>query len=168
MPPLSLGLLLLLSLPTVFFALVLSPQLRLSIQSLIPLRPGTKNPALRPDQPDVYCYGSIITVDDDDHEFAPGCLSVNADGTFEDVFSPEQDGMPITEEEMANRGWEVDFGSHVVPGLWDGHAHLLQYGEMLRNVKLSDATSLEGLISPFYPSVSGYRRFLNCLPHAFS
>ena len=168
MPPLNLGLILLLSLPAVFLALVLSPQLRLNIQSAIPLRPGTKNPALRPDQPDVYCYGSITTVDDDDREFAPGCLSVNADGTFGYVLSLGEDGMPIAEEEMKKRGWEVDFGAHVVPGLWDGHAHLLQYGEMLGSVKLFDAASLEGLLSPLHPSASGERKFLTFLSLAVS
>ena len=32
----------------------------------------------------------------------------------------------------------------VIPGLWDGHAHLLQLGEMLEGVKLYGAGSVEG------------------------
>lgn len=34
----------------------------------------------------------------------------------------------------------------MIPGLWDGHAHVLQYGEMLSNVKLYGAESIDGMI----------------------
>lgn len=34
----------------------------------------------------------------------------------------------------------------MIPGLWDGHAHVLQYGEMLSNVKLYGAESVDGMI----------------------
>ena len=32
---------------------------------------------------------------------------------------------------------------HVVPGLWDGHGHLLQYGELLDSVDLFGSKSME-------------------------
>jgi len=35
---------------------------------------------------------------------------------------------------------------YVIPGLWDGHAHVLQYGEMLSSVKLYGAESVDGMI----------------------
>jgi len=41
--------------------------------------------------------------------------------------------------------WDVSSG-YVIPGLWDGHAHVLQYGEMLSNVKLYGAESIDGMI----------------------
>ncbi|KAF8535604.1 amidohydrolase 3 [Trichophaea hybrida] len=44
---------------------------------------------------------------------------------------------------MRKHGWWVDLNAHVLPGLWDGHAHLLGYGEMLGNVKLYGVNSLE-------------------------
>jgi len=141
MPALNYQLLLFFSIPTIFIALTLSPSLRFHVKTYVPFRPGTKNPALRPDDPDVFCYGSITTIDEDDRELAPGCLALNANGTFGEVFAPE--AMEV--DEMRKRGWGVDLSAHVVPGLWDGHAHLLGYGEMLGSVKLYGADSLEGL-----------------------
>ena len=36
----------------------------------------------------------------------------------------------------------------VIPGLWDGHAHLLQLGEVLEGVKLYGMGSVEGNSAP--------------------
>jgi hypothetical protein len=88
----------------------------------------------------VYCYGSITTLNDKGQVFAPGCLSVDKHGNFGEVFSAEG----WTEDGMRKRGWELDLTGHALPGLWDGHAHLLQYGEMLGTVKVYDTTSLHG------------------------
>lgn len=41
--------------------------------------------------------------------------------------------------------WNVSSG-YVIPGLWDGHAHVLQYGEMLSSVKLYGVGSVDGMI----------------------
>lgn len=39
---------------------------------------------------------------------------------------------------------------YAYPGLWDGHGHVLQYGEMLHSVKLYGAESIDGKPCPPY------------------
>jgi hypothetical protein len=92
----------------------------------------------------VYCYGSVTTLDDKDTVFAPGCLSVDTNGNFGKVFS----AAGLSSDDMRAKGWDVDLRGHVLPGLWDGHAHLLQYGEMLGSVQVYNTRSLEGFIPP--------------------
>jgi len=80
-----------------------------------------------PPRPKTYCYSSITTLSPDTPENA-NCFTVARDGTIADVFySATADVIP---------------GS-VIPGLTDGHGHLLQYGELLNSVNLFGAESLE-------------------------
>ncbi|KAI5856544.1 amidohydrolase family-domain-containing protein [Tricharina praecox] len=125
-----LRLLLLLSLPVVFFAFSVSLE---TLQQYLPSLPFVA------DKPTIYCYGSITTLDSTSREFTPGCLSVNSDGTFNSPFS-------ATEPQILRRGWPVNLSKHVIPGLWDGHAHLFQYGEMLGTVKVYNTHSIPEIL----------------------
>ena len=73
-----------------------------------------------------YCYDSIRT--HDPQQPAAQCSSV-ADGVFTCVGSKDVDQTVIN--------------GYVIPGLWDGHGHLLQYGEFLHSVDLFGAQTLE-------------------------
>ncbi|KAF2433324.1 amidohydrolase family protein [Tothia fuscella] len=79
-----------------------------------------------------YCYKSI-TLDSDlaKTDKAPNCFTVSADGLFSRVFY--RNGVYVEK-------------SHVIPGLWDGHGHLLQYGELLQSVNLFGVQSLNEAI----------------------
>ncbi|PVI02165.1 amidohydrolase 3 [Periconia macrospinosa] len=75
----------------------------------------------------IYCYNAVKT----NSESLPHaeCFSVK-NGHFKRVFSAESD---IVRE--ARTG-------HVIPGLWDGHGHLLQLGELKNSVDLFGASSM--------------------------
>jgi hypothetical protein len=78
-----------------------------------------------------HCYRSVRTHDDETP--AARCFSV-VDGHFTDV---------LTEDDFdADQVVERSDG-YVIPGLWDGHGHLLQYGEFLHSVDLFGAQSLD-------------------------
>lgn len=78
--------------------------------------------------PTTHCYASVKT-------FSSGltraeCFSVS-DGQFsrvylDDAFSDVKSGR----------------SGHVIPGLWDGHGHLIQFGESLHSVNLFGADSM--------------------------
>jgi len=72
-----------------------------------------------------YCYKSIRTHDPEQAEAQ--CFTV-ADGVFTAVGPRDADQSMID--------------GYVIPGLWDGHGHLLQYGEFLHSVDLFGAQSL--------------------------
>ncbi|KAI1060056.1 hypothetical protein LB507_011411 [Fusarium sp. FIESC RH6] len=76
--------------------------------------------------PVTYCYNSIRTHDPDQGEAQ--CFTV-VDGVFTAVGSSDAD--------------QTTIDGYVIPGLWDGHGHLLQYGEFLHSVDLFGAQSLE-------------------------
>ena len=80
---------------------------------------------------ETHCYQSVRT----NHDARPhvNCFSVSPSGTFSDVFQADADS------DLARR---ADSG-HVIPGLWDGHGHLLQYGEFLNSVDLFGARSMD-------------------------
>ncbi|SPN97336.1 related to amidohydrolase family protein [Cephalotrichum gorgonifer] len=80
-------------------------------------------PAAGPDE--IFCYGSVRTHDDD----LPSaeCFSVR-DGLFSSVSA-----------EGPNEKRRRD--GHVIPGLWDGHGHLVMYGEFLHSVDLFGSRS---------------------------
>ncbi|KAG5665999.1 hypothetical protein KAF25_010124 [Fusarium avenaceum] len=73
-----------------------------------------------------YCYSSIRTHDPVQAEAQ--CFTV-AGGVFTAV------GPSDANQTMID--------GYVIPGLWDGHGHLLQYGEFLHSVDLFGAQSLE-------------------------
>lgn len=79
-----------------------------------------------------HCYTSIRTLWPSNA--LAKCFTIGSDGLFSDVFTPENDEIP--EDVIVSPG-------HVIPGLWDGHGHLRQYGEFLHSVDLFGATSLE-------------------------
>ena len=72
-----------------------------------------------------YCYQSLKTLDDDTDENA-NCFDVSTDGQIARVY----------------RG-PAKLTGHAYPGLWDGHGHLLQYGELLKSVDLFGSKSLD-------------------------
>ncbi|KAF2656322.1 hypothetical protein K491DRAFT_597300 [Lophiostoma macrostomum CBS 122681] len=77
-----------------------------------------------------HCYVSVSTLS----STLPNaeCFSVS-NGKFSRVFL-DQTSFKITKE--ARTG-------HVIPGLWDGHGHLVQYGELLDSVNLFGAMSMD-------------------------
>jgi hypothetical protein len=80
-----------------------------------------------------HCYASITTLSDDIPQAQ--CFSVSKDGKFSRVFRDESsDGIKKLEKPRIG---------HVIPGLWDGHGHLVQFGELLDSVDLFGAKSME-------------------------
>ncbi|KAJ4316642.1 hypothetical protein N0V84_007762 [Fusarium piperis] len=77
-----------------------------------------------------YCYTGVRTHDSE----LPSaqCFSV-VDGVFTAVWNKEAD-----DDQLHN---QTD--GYVIPGLWDGHGHLLQYGEFLHSVDLFGAQTLD-------------------------
>ncbi|KAJ4222616.1 hypothetical protein NW759_006192 [Fusarium solani] len=76
-----------------------------------------------------YCYTGVRT---HDSELPTAqCFSV-VDGIFTAVWNKEVD------DQLHN---QTD--GYVIPGLWDGHGHLLQYGEFLHSVDLFGAQTLD-------------------------
>lgn len=78
--------------------------------------------------PQTYCYEGIKTLADD--QPWARCFSV-VDGHFAEVFTA--DGELDTQS----------LSGYVIPGLWDGHGHLIQYGEFLQSVDLFGSTAAE-------------------------
>ncbi|KAL6907059.1 amidohydrolase family domain-containing protein [Trichoderma evansii] len=84
----------------------------------------------------VYCYNSVRTHDSE--QPSAECFSVK-DGAFAGVWARDSDQAPLRV-----KGADVTISDgHVIPGLWDGHGHLLQYGEFLHSVDLFGSQSLD-------------------------
>jgi hypothetical protein len=79
-----------------------------------------------------HCYGSVTTLTSE-FPYAQ-CFSVS-NGKFSRVF--RDDNINSRQEIERPRA------GHVVPGLWDGHGHLVQYGELLDSVSLFGAVSMQ-------------------------
>ncbi|KAM0333071.1 hypothetical protein ACHAQA_001729 [Verticillium albo-atrum] len=77
--------------------------------------------------PQTYCYQGIRTHDTD--QPTAQCFTVE-DGKFSRVFAWDDASLTTTP-------------GFVIPGLWDGHGHLLQYGEFLHSVDLFGASSFD-------------------------
>ncbi|KAL2758684.1 hypothetical protein ACRALDRAFT_2099960 [Sodiomyces alcalophilus JCM 7366] len=77
--------------------------------------------------PRTYCYQGIRTHDVD--QPMAQCFTVE-DGKFTRVFPWDDASLTVR-------------SGLVIPGLWDGHGHLLQYGEFLHSVDLFGASSLD-------------------------
>ncbi|KAI1105320.1 amidohydrolase family-domain-containing protein [Jackrogersella minutella] len=86
-------------------------------------------------QTETHCYQSVRT----NTEKVPyaNCFSVLPTGKFSKVFQAEGD------TELA-RNADPGFA---MPGLWDGHGHLLQYGEFLNSVDLFGSSSMDDVRS---------------------
>jgi len=79
-----------------------------------------------------HCYASVRTQTSDLPQ--AHCFSVSG-GKFTRVFQDEvPDGMQKLERKRTG---------YVIPGLWDGHGHLVQYGELLDSVNIFGAASME-------------------------
>lgn len=74
-----------------------------------------------------FCYAGIKTSAERNSEDV-NCFTVSVRGTFSNVFRSSK-------RKDVNQGY-------VIPGLWDGHGHLLQYGEYLSGVDLFGSKSL--------------------------
>ncbi|KAJ8117702.1 hypothetical protein OPT61_g1169 [Boeremia exigua] len=76
---------------------------------------------------ETHCYASVTTLSDD--LSGPVCFGVS-NGRFSRVF---KDG-------NIQQGSSSD--GYVYPGLWDGHGHLIQYGELLNSVDIFGSGSM--------------------------
>ncbi|PTB68043.1 hypothetical protein BBK36DRAFT_1114348 [Trichoderma citrinoviride] len=84
----------------------------------------------------VHCYKSVRT-HDAEHPYAE-CFSVE-DGMFRHVCTQDD-----RDSLHGVRGIDVSVSDgYAIPGLWDGHGHLLQYGEFLHSVDLFGSKSLD-------------------------
>jgi hypothetical protein len=84
-----------------------------------------------------YCYESVRTaaiLDDDDNNPKANCFSVSPEGKFTRVFSSSSPSDSPQGEVDLRKG-------HILPGLWDGHGHLIPYGEFLHSADLFGADS---------------------------
>jgi hypothetical protein len=75
-----------------------------------------------------HCYASVTTLNSELQ--VAQCFSVSSTGKFSRIFND-------TSVSVEQKG-----AGYVVPGLWDGHGHLVQYGESLDSVSLFGATSM--------------------------
>ncbi|KAK3381287.1 amidohydrolase [Podospora didyma] len=92
--------------------------------------------------PRAYCYQDVrpdvstLHLRKYSKEEAVNCFTVSDDGLFSRVFNRDVVGESDTTANLLH----VRPG-YVVPGLWDGHGHLLQYGEFLHSADLFGSTS---------------------------
>jgi predicted amidohydrolase YtcJ len=82
---------------------------------------------------EVHCYDSVTTLDP--ARPRAECFSVSANGRFARVF---RDGGEVGNTRRS-RGT-------VIPGVWDGHGHVLGLGEALNSVALGGAAGLEDAV----------------------
>ncbi|KJR81346.1 amidohydrolase family protein [Sporothrix schenckii 1099-18] len=120
-------------------------------------------PAL-PSRPDAspsatYCYDSVTTLADDPSGSAgPHCFSVR-NGRFASVGPLEALDPEAAASASVSKG-------HVIPGLWDGHGHLIPYGEFLASIDLfgsSDDTDVRHRLHTYletHPDVGGPDKWL--------
>ncbi|KAI0538155.1 amidohydrolase [Xylaria digitata] len=80
---------------------------------------------------ETHCYQGVRTNDAADADV--NCFSVSSTGRFTNVFSASSD------PELA----KTAHPGYAMPGLWDGHGHLLQYGEFLNSVDLFGSTTMD-------------------------
>ncbi|KAI2639980.1 amidohydrolase [Xylaria nigripes] len=80
--------------------------------------------------PETHCYQAVRTNGAEDADV--NCFSVTTSGKFSRVFSAGSNS------ELARTAEP----GYAMPGLWDGHGHLLQYGEFLNSVNLFGSKSM--------------------------
>lgn len=80
---------------------------------------------------ETYCYQGVRTNGVTDA--SANCFSVSSTGKFTKVFNVSGDS------ELA----KTAHSGYAMPGLWDGHGHLLQYGEFLNSVDLFGSTTMD-------------------------
>ncbi|KAJ0120324.1 hypothetical protein J7T55_001182 [Diaporthe amygdali] len=79
-------------------------------------------------QVQTFCYSQGITAKFSTQASA-SCFTVE-DGVFGEVFKPKSNPVELRP-------------GHAIPGLWDGHGHLAQYGEFLHSVDLFGSKSIK-------------------------
>ena len=110
-----------------------------------------------PSTVETYCYESITTLADSEPVSGPQCFTVK-EGQFASV-------LPYGEIQGEKQGAKILQG-HVIPGLWDGHGHLIPYGEYLASVDLfgaSDAADVRHRLHAYldqHPGVGGPDQWL--------
>lgn len=82
---------------------------------------------------ETHCYQSVRT--HSSSEPYANCFSVSPSGVFTKVY----------QETHSSRRAKHSHDGFVIPGLWDGHGHLLQYGEFLNSVDLFGSSSFEDI-----------------------
>jgi hypothetical protein len=81
------------------------------------------------------CYQSVRTLSSQTP--VANCFTVSRSGTFSRVFQAD----------AGSDSFKNAHAGHVIPGLWDGHGHLLQYGEFLGSVDLFGSESFDEVLS---------------------
>lgn len=109
---------------------------QIGLQTLLPtsIREYTGFKIFRSLFEDTHCYASIRTLSTVSSHAE--CFSV-ANGRFSRVFKDDL----IKQDSSFDVVKEARAG-HVYPGLWDGHGHLIQYGELLNSVDLFGSSSM--------------------------
>ncbi|KAI8966546.1 amidohydrolase family-domain-containing protein [Daldinia sp. FL1419] len=102
-----------------------------AVAGLIKLRQGVVDYAYT----ETHCYRSVRT--NSAVEPYVNCFSVSPAGKFSKVFRAGAD-MELTEDSSPG---------YAMPGLWDGHGHLLQYGEFLNSIDLFGSASMDDVRS---------------------
>ncbi|QUC23070.1 uncharacterized protein UV8b_07311 [Ustilaginoidea virens] len=90
----------------------------------------------------VYCYAGVRTLDR--NRPAANCFSV-ANGVFTRVWRDAaiaHDDARSSDARSNDGEHPTQHDGHVIPGLWDGHGHLMAWGEFLHSVDLFDAQDL--------------------------
>ena len=88
-------------------------------------------------QDSVHCYESVKSLSNSTSK--ANCFTVSPSGLFSKLFNDVQ-------ERKRENGKGRNTG-YVIPGLWDGHGHLLQYGELLQSVNLFESKSMDDAVS---------------------
>jgi len=88
-----------------------------------------------------HCYASLRTNLDDQNPSAR-CFGVR-DGLFTGVYTDNELAALTVDDRHVTRHDKA----HVIPGLWDGHGHVLAYGEFLHSVDLFGADSFANVRS---------------------
>lgn len=104
------------------FSVVVAVALAFSLRLQQPLTAGSEA---------TYCYKRVRTQDPDLK--TAQCFTVS-DGVFTHVSSDD-----LKEEDDS----VIVSDGYVIPGLWDGHGHLQQFGEFLHSVDLFGTNSLQ-------------------------
>lgn len=83
---------------------------------------------------ETHCYTSIRTLSSDLAQAE--CFSVSS-GKFSRVFNDD-----LIKQDASYASVKEARTGYVYPGLWDGHGHLIQYGELLSSVNLFGAETM--------------------------
>jgi hypothetical protein len=117
--------------------LIVSSSAIIAIAVAVSVLPGWFSAKVLEWQHETRCYRSVTTLSTI-HNATAECFTFGPAGVFTDVFD-DTTSYPVMKE-------GTRFG-YAYPGLWDGHGHLLQYGEMLQSVDLFGSKSMEDVLA---------------------